>query len=189
MTAEKIEQWPIDKLIPYARNSRTHSEDQIAQIAASIVEWGWTTPILVDSDGGIIAGHGRTAAARKLGYTKVPVIVACGWSDAKKRAYVLADNKLALNAGWDNAMLALELSELGDLGFDMDLTGFTADEIADLMPVDVNEGLTDEDDVPEVPKEAVTKPGDIWVMGKHRLMCGDSTSINELEKLAGGGGE
>jgi len=187
MTAEKIEQWPIDKLIPYARNSRTHSEDQIAQIAASIVEWGWTTPILVDSDGGIIAGHGRTAAARKLGYTKVPVIVAGEWSDAKKRAYVLADNKLALNAGWDNAMLALELGELGDLGFDMDLTGFTADEIADLMPVDVNEGLTDEDAVPTPPKEAVTKPGDIWVMGKHRLMCGDSTSIDELEKLAGGG--
>jgi DNA modification methylase len=187
MTAEKIEQWPIDKLIPYARNSRTHSEDQIAQIAASIVEWGWTTPILVDSDGGIIAGHGRTAAARKLGYAKVPVIVAGEWSDAKKRAYVLADNKLALNAGWDNAMLALELGELGDLGFDMDLTGFTADEIADLMPVDVNEGLTDEDAVPAPPKEAVTKPGDIWVMGKHRLMCGDSTSIDELEKLAGGG--
>jgi DNA modification methylase len=183
MTAEKIEQWPIDKLIPYARNSRTHSEDQIAQIAASIVEWGWTTPILVDSDGGIIAGHGRTAAARKLGYTKVPVIVAGEWSDAKKRAYVLADNKLALNAGWDNAMLALELGELGDLGFDMDLTGFTADEIADLMPVDVNEGLTDEDDVPEVPKEPKTKLGDIYILGNHRLMCGDSTMLHDVEKL------
>ena len=183
MTAEKIEQWPIDKLIPYARNSRTHSEDQIAQIAASIVEWGWTTPILVDSDGGIIAGHGRTAAARKLGYTKVPVIVAGEWSDAKKRAYVLADNKLALNAGWDNAMLALELGELGDLGFDMDLTGFTADEIADLMPVDVNEGLTDEDDVPEAPKEAKTKLGDIYILGNHRLMCGDSTMLHDVEKL------
>jgi ParB-like chromosome segregation protein Spo0J len=132
MTAEKIEQWPIDKLIPYARNSRTHSEDQIAQIAASIVEWGWTTPILVDSDGGIIAGHGRTAAARKLGYTKVPVIVAGEWSDAKKRAYVLADNKLALNAGWDYEMLRIEIQELEDK-FQLDIVGFSTFEIGDIL--------------------------------------------------------
>ena len=131
--ADKVEKWKIDKLIPYARNARTHSEAQVNQIAASIKEWGWTTPVLVDEQGGIIAGHGRTLAAQKLKMTEVPVMVAKGWSDAKKRAYIIADNKLAQNADWDNEMLALELSELGDLGFDLDLTGFAADEIADLL--------------------------------------------------------
>ncbi len=130
--ADKVEQWPIEKLVPYARNSRTHSEEQIAQLAASIKEWGFTTAVLVDEAGGIIAGHGRVLAARKLGMEQLPVMVAKGWSDAKKRAYVLADNKLALNAGWDNEMLALELSEIGELGFDLDLIGFTAGEIAGL---------------------------------------------------------
>lgn len=186
--ADKVEQWSIDRLVPYARNARTHSDDQVAQIAASIKEWGWTTPVLVDTDGGIIAGHGRTMAARRLGMTEVPVMVADGWSEAKKRAYVLADNKLSLNAGWDNELLALELAEIGELGFDLDLTGFSADEIAALTPVEVNAGLTDEDDVPEVPKNPVTVPGDVWILGNHRLMCGDSTSIEALEKLCAGGG-
>lgn len=127
--ADKVEQWPIEKLVPYAKNSRTHSEDQIAQLAASIKEWGFTSAILVDEDGGIIAGHGRVMAARKLGMAQVPVMVAAGWSDAQKRAYVIADNKLALNAGWDNELLALELGELGDAGFDLELTGFTDEEI------------------------------------------------------------
>jgi len=131
--ADKVERWSIDKLIPYARNARTHSDEQIGQIAASIKEWGWTTPILVDEQGGIIAGHGRTLAAQRLKMAEVPVMVAKGWSDAKKRAYVLADNKLALNAGWDNEMLRLELGEIGDLGFDLDLTGFNAGEIAGLQ--------------------------------------------------------
>lgn len=131
--ADKVERWSIEKLIPYARNARTHSDEQIGQIAASIKEWGWTTPILVDETGGIIAGHGRTLAAQRLKITEVPVMVAKGWSDAKKRAYVLADNKLALNAGWDNEMLRLELGEIGDLGFDLDLTGFNAGEIAALQ--------------------------------------------------------
>lgn len=185
--ADKVEQWSIDRLVPYARNARTHSDDQVAQIAASIKEWGWTTPVLVDTDGGIIAGHGRTMAARRLGMTEVPVMVADGWSEAKKRAYVLADNKLSLNAGWDNELLALELAEIGELGFDLDLTGFSADEIAALTPVEVNAGLTDEDDVPEVSKNPVTVPGDVWILGNHRLMCGDSTSIEALEKLCGGG--
>ena len=130
--ADKVEKWKISKLIPYARNARTHSDEQIGQIAASIKEWGWTTPVLVDEQGGIIAGHGRTLAAQKLGMIEVPVMVAKGWSEAKKRAYVLADNKLALNAGWDNEMLALELSEIKDLGFDLDLTGFSTGEIAGL---------------------------------------------------------
>jgi ParB-like chromosome segregation protein Spo0J len=127
--ADKVERWNIDKLIPYARNARTHSDEQIGQIAASIKEWGWTTPILVDETGGIIAGHGRTLAAQRLKMTEVPVMVAKGWSDAKKRAYVLADNKLALNAGWDNEMLMLELGEIGDLGFNMDLIGFDPSEL------------------------------------------------------------
>jgi site-specific DNA-methyltransferase (adenine-specific) len=181
--AEKIEQWAIERLVPYARNARTHSNDQVAQIAASIKEWGWTTPILVDETGNIIAGHGRTMAARQLNIKEVPVMVAEGWSDTKKRAYILADNKLALNAGWDNEMLALELSELQGLDFDLDLTGFSAEEIAALMPVELTDGLTDEDAVPEVPVQPVTVPGDVWVLGKHRLMCGDSTSIEALERL------
>jgi len=137
--ADKVEKWKISKLIPYARNARTHSEAQINQIAASIKEWGWTTPVLVDEQGGIIAGHGRTLAAQRLEMTEVPVMVAKGWSDAKKRAYIIADNKLAQNADWDNEMLALELGELGDLGFDLDLTGFAADEIAELLSTDDDE--------------------------------------------------
>ena len=186
--ADKVEKWKISKLIPYARNARTHSDEQVAQIAASIKEWGWTTPVLVDEQGGIIAGHGRTLAAQKLGMTEVPVMVAKGWSDAKKRAYVLADNKLALNAGWDNEMLALELAELQGLDFDLDLTGFTAEEIEALIPVEVTEGLTDEDEVPEIPKQPVTREGDIWVLGNHRLMCGDSCNIEAVTKLTEGGG-
>lgn len=184
--ADKIEKWKIDKLIPYARNSRTHSDEQVAQIAASIKEWGWTTPVLVDDTGQIIAGHGRIMAARKLGMSEVPVIVAEGWTDAQKRAYVIADNKLALNAGWDSEMLSLEFGELEGLGFDLELTGFTLDEIDALKPVELNEGLTDEDEVPDVPADPVTKLGDVWVMGKHRLLCGDSTSIEQLEQLTQG---
>jgi len=184
--AEKIEKWAIEKLIPYARNARTHSDEQVGQIAASIKEWGWTTPVLVDEDGGIIAGHGRTMAAKRLGMREVPVMVARGWSDAKKRAYVLADNKLALNAGWDNEMLALEFKELGETGFDLDLTGFSLDEINALTPLEVGPGLTDEDAVPEAPEEPTTRLGDVWILGQHRLMCGDSTSIDAVEKLMDG---
>jgi 16S rRNA G966 N2-methylase RsmD len=184
--ADKVERWSIDKLTPYARNSRTHSDEQISQLAASIKEWGWTTPVLVDEDGSIIAGHGRTLAAQRLKMTEVPVMVAKGWSDAKKRAYVIADNKLALNAGWDNELLALEFSELQGMDFDLDLTGFTADEIAALMPEEIEPGKTDEDAVPEVPEQPVTVLGDVWILGKHRLMCGDSTSIDAVDKLMDG---
>jgi hypothetical protein len=184
--ADKVERWPLERLVPYAKNSRTHSEEQVAQIAASIREWGWTTPILVDEAGSIIAGHGRLQAARRLQMTEVPVVVASGWSEAQKRAYVIADNKLALNAGWDNELLSLELGELGDLGFDLDLVGFTDEEIAALMPVQGTDGLTDPDDAPAVQENPVTVPGDVWVMGKHRLLCGDSTSVDDLTKLTGG---
>lgn len=181
--ADKVERWKIEKLVPYARNARTHSDEQVGQIAASIKEWGWTTPILVDEDGSIIAGHGRTLAAQRLQMTEVPVMVAKGWSDAKKRAYVLADNKLAMNAGWDNEMLALELGEIGDLGFDLDLTGFTADEIAAMTPEQIEPGLTDEDATPEVSETPVSVLGDVWLLGKHRVMCGDSTSVDAVDKL------
>jgi ParB-like chromosome segregation protein Spo0J len=136
--ADKVEQWPIEKLVPYAKNSRTHSEEQVAQIAASIREWGFTTAVLVDESGSIIAGHGRVMAARKLGMASLPVMVAAGWTDAQKRAYIIADNKLALNAGWDNELLALELGELGDLGFDLELTGLSDDELARLV-IDADE--------------------------------------------------
>ena len=133
--ADKIEKWDITRLTPYARNSRTHSDEQISQLAASIKEWGWTTPVLVDEDGSIIAGHGRTLAAQRLKMTEVPVMVAKGWSDAKKRAYVIADNKLAMNAGWDEQMLALELGELSDLNFDLELTGFNKKELQSLLDI------------------------------------------------------
>lgn len=184
--ADKVEQWPIEKLVPYAKNSRTHSEEQVAQIAASIKEWGFTTAVLVDESGSIIAGHGRVMAARKLGLASLPVMVAAGWSEAQKRAYVIADNKLALNAGWDNELLALELAELDGLGFDVELTGFSDEEIKALMPVEVTEGLTDPDDAPAVQENPVTVPGDVWVMGKHRLLCGDSTSVDDLANLTQG---
>ncbi|CAB4151261.1 COG0863 DNA modification methylase [uncultured Caudovirales phage] len=186
-------QWPADNvtrrkvsaLVPYARNSRTHSKEQIDQIAASIKEWGFTTPILADTDGQIIAGHGRLLAAQKLGLDEVPTMTAEGWTDAQKKAYVIADNKLALNAGWDNAMLAIEMQELGDMGFDLDLTGFGKDELSALFPQE-NTGLTDEDAVPEVPVVPVTVEGDVWLLGRHRLMCGDSTSADSVTKLMAG---
>jgi hypothetical protein len=181
-----VEHWPLDRLRAYARNPRTHSDAQVAQIAASIREWGFTTAVLVDESGSIIAGHGRVMAARKLNMASLPVMVAAGWTDAQKRAYVIADNKLALNAGWDNELLALELGEIGDLGFDLDLVGFTDEEIAALMPVEVEPGLTDEDAVPEVPENPVTVLGDVWILGKHRLMCGDCKSFSDIDKLLTG---
>ena len=184
--ADKVEKWDIAKLVPYARNSRTHSDEQISQIAASIKEWGWTTPVLVDEQGGIIAGHGRTLAAQRLNMTEVPVMVAKGWSDAKKRAYVIADNKLALNAGWDESMLNLELGELKDMGFDISLIGFGKNELSELMAEEPTEGLTDENEVPEVQEKPKSQRGDVWLLGEHRLMCGDSTQADDLAKLMDG---
>src|SRR5215212_10848938 len=164
--ADRVERWPVPSLIPYARNARTHSDAQVAQLAASIREWGWTTPVLVDEAGGLIAGHGRVMAARKLGIAEVPVVVARGWSEAQKRAYVLGGNKLALNAGWDEELLRVELSDLRGLGTDVSLIGFGEDELASLV-VDGTEGLTDPDAVPEVPTEPVSHLGDVWMLGRH----------------------
>jgi len=176
----------VDKLIPYVRNSRTHSDAQIAQIAASIKEFGWTNPILVDAENGIIAGHGRLMAARKLGYKEVPVIELKDMTDTQKRAYVIADNQLALNAGWDFSLLSLEVADLKENDFDLDLLGFDPKELEKLLEPEEVEGLTDEDAVPEVPEEPKTKLGDIYQLGNHRLMCGDSTSIDAVEKLMDG---
>jgi DNA modification methylase len=184
--AFNVERKATAELVPYARNSRTHSDEQVSQIAASIKEWGFTTPILIDEDNGIIAGHGRLMAAQRLGLSEVPCIVATNWTDAQKRAYVIADNKLALNAGWDNDMLAVEFGELKDLDFDLSLTGFDNAEIDALFPDEVKSGLTDEDAVPEAPEQPVTVESDVWVLGKHRLMCGDSTSIDAVKKLMNG---
>ena len=184
--ADKVERRSVESLVFYARNSRTHSDEQVSQIAASIKEWGWTTPVLIDPEGGLIAGHGRILAAQKLGIADVPCMVAEGWTDAQKKAYVIADNKLALNAGWDDDMLKVELGELGDLDFDLSLTGFDDDELSALLAEDGTEGLTDEDAVPEAPEVPVTVEGDVWLLGRHRLMCGDSTSIDAIDKLMDG---
>jgi ParB-like chromosome segregation protein Spo0J len=180
--ADKVERRSVAKLVPYARNARTHSPEQVDQIAASIREWGWTNPVLVDEEGGIIAGHGRVLAAKKLGLADVPCMVARGWSDAQRKAYVLADNKLALNAGWDDVALGLELGELQALNFDLGLTGFSLAEIG-VLTADRTEGLADPDDTPDVPADPVSAFGDVWLLGsKHRLVCGDSTAPESVDK-------
>lgn len=178
---------PISSLIPYARNARTHSEAQVAQLAASIREFGFTSPVVIDEDGGILAGHGRVMALRKLGVDEVPCIEASGLSEAQRRAYVLADNKLALNAGWDEEMLRVELGDLQGLGLDLDLTGFDEMELEGLFdePSETR-GLTEPDEVPEPPEEPRTKPGDLWLLGEHRLLCGDSTKAEDVERLMAG---
>ena len=185
--AKTIEWLETKGLIPYAKNSRTHSEAQVAQIAGSIKEFGFNNPVLIDEDNGIIAGHGRVMAAQKLGLQAVPCIRLAHLSDTQRKAYVIADNRLALNAGWDDQMLTVELQELDSESFDLSLLGFEADELNALLnPIKETEGLTDEDEVPEVPEEPKTKPGDIYKLGRHRLMCGDSTSIDAVEKLMDG---
>ena len=179
----KLEWRSVSSLIPYARNSRTHSDEQIAQIAASIKEFGWTNPILVDGDNGIIAGHGRLSAARKLGHEEVPVIELKDLTETQRKAYIIADNRLALNAGWDNEMLTIELNDLLADGFALDILGFDPKELNALLEPEVVEGLTDEDAVPDIPDVPKTKLGDIYQLGNHRLMCGDSTSIDAVDKL------
>jgi DNA modification methylase len=174
----------VSDLIPYVLNSRSHSDEQVAQIASSIREFGFTNPVLVDADNNLIAGHGRVLAARKINLETVPAIVVTGLDDRKRRALVIADNKLALNADWDEAALRVELEDLaGDFG---ELMGFSEDELVSLLKQDASEGLTDEDAVPNTPEQPVTVEGDVWVLGSHRLMCGDSTSIDAVEKLMDG---
>ena len=179
----QIELLLVSSLIPYARNSRTHSDEQVTQIAASIREFGFTNPVLIDSNGTIIAGHGRVMAAKKVGLTEVPCLRLHHLSPSQIRAYVIADNKLALNAGWDDEMLKAELLTLQEEGFNTDLTGFSDDELNALLNSEIIEGQTDPDEIPEPPVEPITKLGDIWVLGNHRLMCGDSTSIDNAKRL------
>ncbi|MGE3743437.1 MAG: site-specific DNA-methyltransferase [Geminicoccaceae bacterium] len=171
-------------LLPYSRNARTHSPEQVAQIAASIREWGWTFPPLVDETGMIIAGHGRVLAAQLLGIADVPVMVATGWSEAQKRAYVIADNKLALNAGWDPELLPVELGDLKTMGFDLGLTGFGELELGKLL-LDAD-GDGDPDQAPEPPAEPISKPGDLWICGEHRVLCGDATVRADVDRLLDG---
>ena len=186
--ADKIEQWPTAKLLPYARNARTHSEEQVAQIAASIAEFGFTNPILAGADGVIVAGHGRLAAAHKLGLALVPVVVLEHLSPTQRRALVIADNRIAENAGWDEAMLRIELVTLQDDDFDVSLTGFDADALAELLAdEDGNgDGETDDDAVPEITETPISRPGDVWLLGGHRLLCGDSTKAECFEQLLQG---
>jgi site-specific DNA-methyltransferase (adenine-specific) len=182
----KIETRLVADLIPYAANSRTHSDAQVAQIAASIKEFGWTNPILIDGDNTIIAGHGRLLAARKLGMEEVPAIILDHLTKAQQRALVIADNQLALNAGWDMDMLKAEIEDLSLEDFNLDLLGFDEKFLDGLLEPEPTAGLTDEDAVPEVPETPKTVLGDVWVLGNHRLMCGDSTSVDALEKLTEG---
>jgi len=186
--ADKIEQWPTAKLVPYARNARTHSNDQVAQIAASIAEFGFTNPILAGSDGVIVAGHGRLAAAQKLGLDLVPVVVLDHLSPTQRRALVIADNRIAENAGWDDAMLRIEIAALQGDDFDLSLTGFDADALAELMAGDESDGQgqTDDDAMPEMPETPVSRPGDVWLLGGHRLFCGDSTVADSYDRLLDG---
>lgn len=187
------EHWPASKVLKvklkslkvFENNARTHSEQQIGQIAKAIDEWGWTSPILISDDRTIIAGHGRALAAKELGIKEVPAMIAEGWSDEQIRAYVIADNKLAQNAGWDEQLLASELSELRDAGFAVDLVGFSESELAELAPIESNY-LTDPDEVPDCPKEATTKLGEVWQLGEHRLICGDATDPLIYETLMEG---
>jgi DNA modification methylase len=188
-TAKRIEMWPLERLIPYERNARTHSPEQVAQLAASIREFGFINPILVDGNDGIMAGHGRLAAAKDLGLAKVPVLVFDHLTPAQRRAYILADNQLALNAGWNTELLSLELGELGELGFDLSLLGFDDDQLAELSQ-DVEQlppgGSGDPDEAPEPPADPITKSGDVWLLEKHRVMCGDSSDPLNLDKLLSG---
>jgi DNA modification methylase len=185
-----IEKRPLDALLPYARNARTHSDAQVAQIAASMVEFGWTNPVLVDGSNGIIAGHGRVLAARKLGLEMVPVIELAHLSETQKRAYVLANNKIALNAGCDEEMLRVELDTLREADYNLDLTGFDADELKSFFDYDASAGDCEpseqDDDVPPVQAEIISVPGDVWILGKHRIMCGDATVATDVEQVLAG---
>jgi len=187
MNEPKIEMLPTSSLTDYANNSRTHSPEQVGQVAASITEFGFTNPVLIDANGGIIAGHGRVMAAKSLGLESVPCLRLGHLSDTQKKAYIIADNKLAENSGWNMDMLRLELGELREIGFDLDLLGFAAEDMKDMLAfIGGNEGLTDPNDVPEVPVEPSSQPGDLWQMGRHRIICGSSTDAAIVSRLLDG---
>ncbi len=186
MNPLKLEYRSVEALIPYARNAKQHPDAQVAQIAASIREFGWGAPILVDGNNNVIAGHGRLLAARKLGMAEVPVVSMDHLTDTQRRALILADNKIGENASWEDELLGIELSELKDAGFDLELTGFSTEEWEALIAGEETdkEGLTDEDAVPEV-VETISKPGDLWVLGEHKVLCGDATKLDDYKRLLG----
>ena len=182
----KIELRQVAALIPYIRNAKQHSDAQVAQIAASITEFGWGAPILVDGQNNVIAGHGRLLAARKLGMTEVPVVPMAHLTDIQRRALILADNKIGENASWDDELLGLELAELKDGGFDLGITGFSPDEWDALIAGDAStDGLTDEDQVPEVTENPISRAGDVWLLGDHKVLCGDATKAEDYKVLLG----
>ncbi|MGB3210471.1 MAG: site-specific DNA-methyltransferase, partial [Desulforhopalus sp.] len=182
----QIEYRKVSSLTPYKNNARTHSDKQVQQLAAAITEFGWTNPLLIDGENIVIAGNGRLRAAIQLGMESVPVIELFGMSDAQKRAYVLADNKLAEQAGWDKELLRIELAALRDFDFDLELIGFDENEINHLLPTVISDGKTDPDDIPDPLENPVSQEGDIWLLGQHRLMCGDSTKGDDLFRLMAG---
>jgi DNA modification methylase len=183
----QVEFWPIDRLLPYAANARTHPDEQVAQIAGSIAEFGFNVPCLVDDRGVLIAGHGRIVAAKRLGLQQVPVIRLGHLTDTQARAFRLADNRIALNAGWDEALLAAEIERLKEDGVALDLLGFAEDELNRLLDgLDESGPSDEEDDIPEPPTEAVTRPGDLWLLGPHRLLCGDATVATDVERVLDG---
>jgi len=184
--ADRVERWPIERLTPYANNARLHSAADLDKIAASIVKWGWTNPVLVDEEGVLIAGHGRVAAAPRAGVRSIPVIVARGWSEAEKRAYRLADNQLAARAEWDLDRLRDELQELGFADFDLGLVGFEPGQLETLLAGLGTSGLSDPDSVPDIPEQPVSGPGDIWLLGNHRVGCGDSTDAVAVAPVMAG---
>ena len=185
--ADTVERWPLARLLPYAANARTHPDEQIAQIAGSIAEFGFNVPCLVDDRGVLIAGHGRLLAAQRLGLQEVPVIRLGHLTDAQARAYRLADNRITLNGDWDDALLSAELARLKDDGFDLELLGFGEDELDRLLTdLDANAAPGEEDAIPEPPADAITRLGDLWLLGSHRLLCGDSTVATDVERVLGG---
>jgi ParB-like nuclease domain len=184
--ADHIEHWPIEQLTPYANNARLHTEADLDKIAAAIRRWGWTMPVLVDEQGVLIVGHGRVGAAPKAGVTSIPVLVARGWSEEEKRAYRLADNQLAARADWDPNLLRNELQELGFADFDLGLIGFEPERLETILAGLGSSGLTDPDSVPEVSDQPVTRPGDIWLLGDHRVGCGDSTNATDVAQVLSG---
>lgn len=190
MPTIRYETWLVDRLLPYAQNARTHSDEQVAEIAGSIAEYGVTNPPLVTPEGELIAGHGRTLALKQLGWSETPVLIIEGLSELQIRHLRLADNRIALNAGWDEAMLASELQALLDEGMDLAAAGFSDDELAELIGLgadaDQEAGLTDEDAVPELPEEPTAKLGDVWLLGRHKVICGDSTRLDVVEQVLDG---
>ncbi len=187
MTPLQLEYRAVDALIPYARNAKQHSEAQVAQIAASIREFGWGAPILIDGQNNVIAGHGRLLAARKLGLPEVPVVPMAHLTDTQRRALILADNKIGENASWEDELLGIELSELKDAGFDLGLTGFSTEEWEALIAGEeqIKDGLTDDDAVPAVAENSISQPGDLWILGEHKLLCGDATKADDYKVLLG----